>query len=800
MKVSLNWLRELVELPPSVPQLVDLLTLAGVEVEEVINVGCAIPNVVVAQIRESVQHPNADRLSVCQVDDGSGAPRQIVCGAKNYKVGDKVPLALPGAKLSADFTIKVGKLRGVESQGMLCSADELGLPKGEDGLLILSPEAAAGTPIGTLFPGDTVLDLEVTPNRPDLLSVNGIAREIGALTGKPVKLAGPRAQGAVAAEVSLEIHGNACGFYSARGISGVKVGPSPQWLRQKLESVGLRSINNVVDVTNYVLMELGQPLHAFDADHLEGALQVRQAREGESLSALDGKPYMLAASDLVIADQARAVAIAGVMGGAESGVTEATVNLVLESAHFVPGGIRATSRRLGLGSDSSYRFERGVDANGILAASQRATELILEVAGGVAAETLQTARASNGAPVVEVPMELGVPHFVQTVPLRLERVEALLGLAVPAGRVEQILTGFGLEKAADGWRAPSFRPDLSREVDLIEEIARVVGMDAIPARQQARFAAASATDRAYDRAMALRRASAAHGLHEARSLTLVPLQPLGQTFTQVPPEQLQRVRNPMIDDQVVLRPNLLHGLLKAVGENIRAGSKSVRLFEIGRVYSTETPEERSHFALVLSGPLSERSWRAGQGREADIFDLKGVLCSLLGPETGFATDSNPALALSLTVQVGGKVVGHAGQLWPADARALDADVPVVFGEIDLDALANVGAAGEGSRKYREIARFPASTRDLALLAPLDLAHERIVATLNAASEPLLAGVELFDLFSDPSGEKVPADRRSLAYSLTYRSAERTLTAEEVNAAHGRLKEKLKSELPVSLRE
>ena len=330
MKVSLHWLRELVELPPSVPALVDLLTLAGVEVEGVETHGCNIAGVVVAQIRESVQHPNADRLSVCQVDDGSGTARQIVCGAKNYQVGDKVPLALPGAKLGADFTIKVGKLRGVESQGMLCSAEELGLPKGEDGLLILPPESTVGTPIGELFPGDTILDLEITPNRADLLSVNGIAREIGALTGKtarrPFEL---NIEEGV--ETTMTVSTEACSAYTARRISGVKVGPSPEWLRRKLESVGLRPINNVVDATNFVMLELGQPLHAFDTAKLAGDLNVRSAREGEEFLALDGRTYKLAPQNMVIADDSRAVAIGGVMGGLESGVTEATIDVVLES-------------------------------------------------------------------------------------------------------------------------------------------------------------------------------------------------------------------------------------------------------------------------------------------------------------------------------------------------------------------------------------------------------------------------------------------------------------------------------------
>ncbi len=786
MKVSLNWLRELVELPSSVEALVDLLTLAGVEVEGIETHGVSIAEVVVAEIRESVQHPNADRLSVCQVDDGSGKLRQIVCGAKNFKVGDKVPAALPGAVLPGDFRIKVGKLRGVESQGMLCSTEELGLPKGEDGLLILPSDAVPGTPIGALYPGDTILDLEITPNRPDLLCVNGIAREIGALTARPVRLVSPKAAAVVSLESAFAIEADGlCPFYSARVIRGVRVGPSPEWLRTKLEAVGLRSVNNIVDATNLVMLELGQPLHAFDLAKVQGRVQVRRAGAGESLVALDGKTYALSPEQLVIADEARALAIAGIMGGSESGVTSATTDILLESAVFDGGCIRRTSRHLGLSSDSSYRFERGVDRAGVLSASQRACELVVELAGGHP-EALET--AGRGGPVA-----------TSVVHLRVKRLEDLLGTPVDSARVDQILVGFGLNKLEGGWSVPTFRADLTREVDLIEEIARVIGMDAIPARTQARFSPASPVDRSYDRSMALRRNCEGLGLHEARSLTLVPDRPLGMAFTQVAESDLQRVKNPMIDDQVVMRPNLLHGLLKAVKDNVRAGVKSVRLFEVGRVFSRRMPEEFQHWAMVLCGPLTERSWRSVQGDDADLFALKGLVSAALGSAVSFEPHENPALALALTIKVAGKVVGHAGQLWPAEGRDLDTLAPIVFAEVDLGVLEK--AAKEGiSKRFQEIPRFPAVTRDLALLAPLELAHAQVEQVLKNANEPLLVGIELFDVFVDPSGAKLPVDRKSLAYSLTYRTSDRTLTADEVNAAHARLKERLASQLGAVFRE
>lgn len=825
MKVSLNWLRELVELPARVEELVELLTLAGIEVERVERRGSALADVIVAQIRESTQHPNADRLSVCQVDDGSGKPRQIVCGAKNYKVGDKVLLALPGALLPGDFKIKIGKLRGVESHGMMCSSKELQLGEDSDGLLILPPETAIGTPIAEVFPGDTILDLEITPNRPDLLSVVGIAREVAALSRKPIKLPQLRVTKPVPACDDIEISIPSCWLYSARKIEGVKVGSSPQWLARKLEAIGLHPINNIVDITNYVMVELGQPLHAFDAAKVRGKLRVRSARDGEQLRALDHKTYTLASDDIVVADDEAALAIGGVIGGQDSAVSDTTSAVWLEAADFKPQSIRRTSRRLGLVTDSSYRFERGVDWEAVLYASQRATELIVEIAGGEAAAPLRLGysppfseqgqgpeklavffpgqKESNGdsdpksrGVIVVPPLGKGQGPIVE---LSSARVSSLLGRHVSEAEIHDILTRLGLESIEGKWCVPSFRtPDLGREVDLIEEIARVIGMETIPSRSEGYFAPASATDRSYDRSMAIRRACAAQGLHEARSVALVPEKPLGLAYTRTAPESLHRVKNPMIDDQVVLRPNLLHGLLRAVRINAHAGEKSVRLFEVGRVYSAHHAEEFPHLGIVLSGPLHDRSWRGSEKNEADIFTLKGIVSAVLDSNPAFEREENPALPLALRIAVRGQAIGFAGQLAPADGRALDATAPILFAEIDLAALEKIEAGA--LNRYHDIPRYPAITRDIAVLAPLTLAHARIVGVLEGAREPLLTSVELFDVFNDRRGERLPADKKSLAYSLTYRAPDRTLTADEVNAAHVRLKERLKTELGVVLRE
>src|SRR5438874_2770232 len=399
MKFSANWLREFVDLPESPEEIADLLTRAGVETENIETRGAKIDNVIVSQVTASSRHPNADRLTVCDVNDGSGTKRQIVCGATNYKVGDKVPLALPGAKLPNGTEIRKSKLRGVESEGMLCSAIELGLGSDASGLLILSPEAKIGASISDLFPSDTILDVEITPNRGDLLSHFGLAREIAALTNK--KLVGQahrlpsekKAGGAPALQKKGVTIASTreCPFFSARKIDNVKVGPSPQWLRAKIESVGIRSINNIVDISNFVMLELGQPTHAFDADKLRGSINARLARDGEKFLALDGKTYSLTPDSCVVADQERAVGIGGVMGGEETGVTDPTKNILLEAAYFLPASIRRTARELSLPSDASYRFERGVDPEMVLRASQRATELIREIAGGTPGKEINVA-------------------------------------------------------------------------------------------------------------------------------------------------------------------------------------------------------------------------------------------------------------------------------------------------------------------------------------------------------------------------------------------------------------------------
>lgn len=785
MKFSVNWLREFTELPSKVEDLAELLTQSGIEIEGIEKRGANFNKVVVAQITASSQHPNADRLSVCQVDDGSGKTHQVVCGAKNYKVDDKVPLALPGAVLAGDLKIKASKLRGVESEGMLCSGTELGLSQDSEGLLILAPDAEIGAPLGSLFPEDTILDVEITPNRGDLLSHLGLAREISALVGQPLRL--PSQATTVGAPVlqGSDVRISAlreCPFYSARRIENVTVGPSPNWLRARLESMGLRSINNVVDVTNFVMLEIGQPLHAFDADKLNGRINVRFATENEKFLALDGRTYSLGQENLVIADDARAVGIAGVMGGEDTGVTKTTRNLILESAYFLPGSVRRTARTLSLSSDSSYRFERGVDPGTILAASQRATELISELAGGNPAPAVATAGA--------------LPPVPPNVTLRYGQCTRLIGLPIPSERIKAILEGFGLEEVSTSeretlWRVPTYRSDLRREPDLIEEVVRVFGIERVPVRDRSRFTPESEADRTYDLESGLRQRLTARGLSEARTSALIPRR--RGLFDAGALE----LRNPLSEDHVALRPTLLAGLLDILARNVRVGAASIRFFELGHIFSTHDATEKTSLGLVFSGNAkSSAHWRDAT-RQLDFFDLKSVVETIGIEDLSFRRSERPGLSLCADVLSGPAIIGFLGQLATAQAEAAGAASPVFLAEIEIGE--NV-LAGSESLAFREIEKFPAIRRDVAMIVPEDLTHSEIMAVLEGAREPLLATIELFDLFSGKGTAGLGEGKKSLAYTLTYRDKTRTLTNDEISVVHAKIRERLQRELGVELRE
>ncbi|WP_397380487.1 phenylalanine--tRNA ligase subunit beta [Prosthecobacter sp.] len=794
MQVSLSWLSTHLDLSSyTVPQLSDLLTFAGVEVEGIEERGVATDKVVVAQIQSFEQHPNADKLSVCQVDDGSGTLRQIVCGAKNFKAGDKVPLALPGAVLPGGFAIKEGKLRGVDSLGMLCSGKELGIGEDTGGLLIMAADSPVGTPFNQLNPADVLFDLEITPNRPDLLSHLGLARELAALTGLPLK--GERDYNTTTTQLkkndaTLKLDAKeACPLYTARLIKGVKVGPSPEWLRRRLESIGLRPINSIVDITNFVMMEMGQSLHCFDYDKLHGGICVRMAVEGEKMLALDGLTYVLQPDDLVIAD-GHPVAIAGVMGGEETGVTETTVNVLLESAYFAPSGIRRTSRRLGLSSDSSYRFERGIDPQQVQGGSELATKLILEIAGGTADEdTLAIGQA---------------PTLVGEVTLDENRARRLLGTPDMAGdEIHAILTKLGLAQKSAGkdeshWVIPSYRLDLQRPVDLMEEIARVIGLDRVPSRQVAVASPVEAADRTYDFAMNLRQSLAARGFFEAQTLRLIADAQLADSLGG---GQGVAVKNPLSEDHTTLRPSIVPGLVATAALNIRQGLHRLRFFELGRVFLTLPKggsREEERLAVLLSGPVSPTSWHGREPQAADIHELVGQIQNLTRTplEVRPVKENSANYLLTSELRAGNRILGWIAQLHPARAREINARHPVYVAELLLSALRQ---GSTGPTKFEELPRFPGMTRDVAMEVPADLPHAKVAAFFASQKHPLFVGAEVFDVFADPSGTKMAKDRKSIAWTLTYRSAEKTLETAEVDAAHTAILTALEKTLPATVR-
>lgn len=801
MKVSLSWLKTHIDLgDTTVDKMRDLLTFAGIEVEGVEVKGIDSEKIVVAQILESVQHPNADRLSVCQVNDGSGTTRQIVCGAKNYKVGDKVPLALPGASLPGGIVIKEGKLRDVQSNGMMCSGRELGMTDDHAGLLILDADAPVGKLFRDFSPPDVIFDLEITPNRPDLLSHYGLARELAALTGKPLVplQAIPAAinKSAATTEVRLDAP-DACPFYTARLIKNVRVAPSPEWLQQRLQSVGLRPINNIVDITNFVLQETGQPLHAFDSGKLNGGIIIRRAAAAEKITTLGGNVCELISDDLVIADATRPVAIAGVMGDETSGVTESTKNILLESAYFVSQNIRRTARRIGLSSDSSYRFERGVNPQNVAAASALAVKLILDLAGGEAANELLVAGE--------------VPKLAVEVDLDEKRAHELIGIPdLSRAEMHGILTSLGLQKLSDGadkstWLIPSHRLDLQRPIDLVEEISRVVGLDRVPGCASGVFTQSQGADRAYDFSMSLRQALVHRGWFEAQTLRLISPSQLHDVLGQpVAPEKAVAVKNPLSEDHVILRPGIVPGLISTAALNIRHGQSRLRFFEIGRVFISNpngTSREEERIALLLSGPAQASSWQEKESAAADVFHLRGVLEALPGI-AGASLELVPkpldAWLLSAEVKRGSKTLGWIAQLHPSRAREIDARHPVYVAELSMSALQQ---GAQGMTKFSELPRFPGITRDVALEVPADLPNAKLGEFFAAQQkkEPLLQNAEVFDVFADPSGQKLASDKKSVAWSLTYRSPDRTLESKEVDEAHARMLQALLGTLPASIR-
>ena len=804
MLVSLKWLKELVDVDVPVPELVDKLDMTGTAVEAVHELGEALEGVVVGAIVAKDRHPDADKLWVTTVDVGSDEPLTIVCGAQNFEAGDRVPVALVGTTLPNGMKIKQAKLRGVVSSGMNCSAAELGLGEDASGILVLPQDA----PVGTAFAeyrglGDTVLELEVTPNRPDCLSVAGVAREVGAVFGVPstIPASSPSEGGALAAEaarVTID-DPDLCPRYSARLIRGVSIGPSPEWLVERVTASGARSVSNVVDVTNYVMFELGQPLHAFDARTIardaDGRMHVivRRAREGERLTTLDGVDRVLDQDILTIADESGVIALAGVMGGESTEVSEATVDILLESACFDPATTSRTSRSLGLISEASMRFERGVDREGCVRALDRAADLIAQVGGGEVAPGV----------IDQYP----APARPSQLPLRVGRMCRFVGAEIGSEESAAILSRLGCE-VTDGPDplsvvVPSYRPDLQREVDLVEEVLRVWGMERVEPTLPASPARVGGRTRVQRTRDLIGQTVRGAGLNETMTWAFADdgdLDRLGGELDE--DERLVRILNPMSAEQESMRRTLLPGLLRAVSFNQRRQVEDVQLYELGAVFrfigDDKEPVQEERVAGVLAGRWHPPTWN-DPAAPLDFFDGKGVVEELLRvlgiSGATFEAGEIPWLqpGRSAIITAGEAELGWLGEVHPRIVEEFDADGTVTAFELDADAL---GELARDVRDVVEIPRYPAVELDIALVVPESVTARQMETAIAAAAGSMLESARLFVVYR---GSGVPEGKKSMAYALTYRAVDRTLSADEIEGTHDRLVRKLGTAVGAELR-
>jgi phenylalanyl-tRNA synthetase beta chain len=770
MKFSENWLRERVAVPVDRAALAHRLTMAGHEVEQLTPLGDGLDGVVVAQIVSAEKHPEADRLQVCRVDAGLAQPLQIVCGAPNARVGLKAPLAMVGAILPGGIAIQAAKLRGVESAGMLCSAKELGLDADASGLLELPADASVGTPLADyLGLPDASFELGLTPNRPDCLGMLGLALDVAAMFGVPAK---PSELTTVAAAIDakrgIRLEAGAdCPRYLGRIVEGVEAGAAtPVWMAERLRRAGVRPLGAVVDVTSYVMLELGQPLHAFDNDTLQGDIVVRPAQAGETLDLLDGSEATLDDGFVVIADEAKLLAVAGIMGGHASRVTGATTNVFLESAHFAPAAIMGRARKLGLHTEASHRFERGVDPELPRQAIERATELLLAIAGGQPGPVLEAERAADlprRAPVV----------------LRRARLARVLGIRVDDAEVARILGALDMavETTADGWCAtpPSRRFDIEREEDLIEEVARIHGYENIPVHAPSGELALAVESEQRLPALALAEQLAARDYREAICMAFIGVDLLRDWGLDAGAVALA---NPLSADLAVMRPSLLPGLVEALKHNRARQQERVRLFELGHVFSSAAPETEN-VAMIACGMAAAEQWGVS-ARALDFHDLKGDLAALiaLGGEPqrwAFAADNLPSWlhpGRSARVLRDGVAVGAIGALHPRLAATLDLGGDVYVAELALEPLRE-----RRLPQARPVLRFPSVRRDIAVELPENVNWSTVENVVREALGARLQALRLFDRYS---GKGLGDGRKSFAMGLILQDASRTLTDDDAD--------------------
>ena len=788
MRVPLSWLREFTPVEAGADELARRLPIAGLQVEEVLRTGAGIEGVVVGKVLDIEEIPGATKIIWVTADAGDG-PRGIACGARNFAKGDLVPVALPGAKLPNGMEIGRREMYGRTSDGMLCSAKELAIADDHSGIFVLPDDLKLGQDVReALALDDEILDIDITPNRPDLLSIVGVAREVAALYGLPLTVAdpAPREEGPPAAELaSVTIEDSkGCPRYLARVITGVSSGPSPWWMRRRLLACGQRPISGPVDVTNFVLLERGHPLHAFDLAKLRGrAIVVRKPRKGEAtFVTLDGVERRLTKDDVAICDAEGPVAVAGIMGGADSEIGDTTTEILLESAYFAPERIGPTARRLGLRTEASVRFERGADPEGVPAAAARAAQLLAEVAGGTVA---------RGA--IDV-----YPKPVKARPIRLRvaRTNALLGVSIPGADMAADLASLGCSidsQTRTGLKVtpPTFRPDLRTEVDLVEEVARRYSYDRIPLTLPSSGRAGGATREQLLRRLA-RRLLLGSGLNEAVTLSMLP--PKLPDVLGLSPDHLWRrglvIANPLSEEESVLRTSLIPGLLLAAAKNVARRNTSVALFEIGTAFlpsGAELPDEPMRAAWLYTGP-APTGWHGPQ-RDLDFFDAKGALDRLVeglgvagvGVVAGAAESMHPGRCASILLN--GAEIGVVAELHPRVGRALDLPARVAVAEVDLEPL--LAAARESAPG--ELPRFPAVARDLAVLIPEETPAAEVERIVRDAAGPLLEEVSVFDVYRGVEGSV------SLAFSLSFRDPQRTLTDAEVGERMGAVEQALRTQ-------
>ena len=803
MLVSLKWLRDYVDIDLSPQDIAGKLTMSGLEVESVESVRPDFSGVRVARISRIAPHPNADKLLLCDVSTGEGN-YPVVCGAHNIKAGDVVPLAMIGAVLPGGKVIKQSKIRGEISEGMLCSVEELLIGTDASGIMLLPDDLPLGKDLAdALDLSDTVFDVSVTPNRSDCLSIIGIAREVAALTGKKIRYPDARLSENdedIDRITSVTIEDpDLCPRYTARVIKDVHIGPSPLWLKQRLESVGLRSINNIVDVTNFVMMEMGQPLHAFDFEQLAGKkIVVRRSRPGENFVSLDGKERVLPADAILICDGEKPVAIGGVMGGINSEVMDYTKTIFLESAYFNPTSIRRTARLMTMSTDAAFRFERGIDPEGTLPAVDRAAKLIAELSGG---------RICKGV----IDQHPGRVAVARDIVLRLKNVQEMIGISIAKEEIARIIEDLEMKITMVDEEVflvtpLSSRVDITREIDLIEEIARLYGYDRIPATLPLISAlSGGGGNRKRMAETAIRQIMNGCGYTEAINYSFIHPSSVDDLLLSSHDSRRSQIliQNPLTDEQSAMRTTMVYSLLKNVLKNLDFGRSDLKIFEIGRTYLWEKerkqPSEFNRAAFLITGRRYEERWNFPDER-SDFYDLKGCLENLLHELTVSdvsyrSASGEPFLhpGKSCALYGGDDKIGFLGEVHPDVLSRLGLSDPVVVCELDLDLVAKNSAA---KKDFSSIPKFPAVLRDVAFLIGREVPADDFIVATKKSREELLEKVDVFDVYE---GKNIPDGMKSLGLRFQYRSADRTLTDEEVNLTHGRIVERITRSLGAQIR-